>query len=237
VRLTIVGSSPAWPNPGSAHAGYLVESGGRRLLVDCGPGVLARLREHEHWPSVEAIAITHAHLDHVGDLVPWLWGLRMGPGNDGPAPELWLPPGARTILEQLASGESLDEAFVVREYGEEQPFEAAGLSVVPVRMSHFDTVAFGLRVSDGTATIAFSGDTGPTDALVELARDADLLVCEATIADPPPDVAGRGHLSAGEASDAATRAGARRLLVTHRPVELPAPDGIAVAVDGLVVDL
>src|SRR3954452_24581425 len=69
VNLTVVGCSPAWPNPGRAHSGYLLEHEGRRLLVDCGPGVLARLREHEPWPSVDAIAITHTHLDHCGDLV------------------------------------------------------------------------------------------------------------------------------------------------------------------------
>ena len=44
VRLTVIGSSPAWPNPGSAQSGYLVEGEGA-LLLDCGPGVLARLRE------------------------------------------------------------------------------------------------------------------------------------------------------------------------------------------------
>jgi ribonuclease BN (tRNA processing enzyme) len=237
VRLTVVGSSPAWPNPGSAHAGYLVESNGRRLLVDCGPGVLARLREREVWPSVEAIAITHAHLDHVGDLVPWLWGHLMGPARGTPAPELWLPPGGQASLETLVAGESLAEAFSVRHYRDGEQFTAAGLTIVPVAMRHFGIAAFGLRVSDGTATIAFSGDTGPTDALDVLARDVDLLVCEATTADPAPAAVDRGHLSAGEAVAAATRAGARRLLLTHRPIELAPPDGVQVAVDGLVIEL
>ena len=74
VRLAVIGSSPAWPNPGGAHSGYLLEAGGKRLLLDCGPGVLPRLREREPWPHVDAIAITHFHLDHWGDLVPWVWG-------------------------------------------------------------------------------------------------------------------------------------------------------------------
>src|SRR2546421_5408538 len=62
VKLTVVGCSPAWPNPGGAQSGYLVETDGSRLLLDCGPGVLARLRELEDWPRVDAIAITHFHL-------------------------------------------------------------------------------------------------------------------------------------------------------------------------------
>ena len=74
MRLTVIGSSPAWPNPGGAHSGYMVTANGSRVLLDCGPGVLARLREMEAWPGVDAIAITHWHLDHWGDLVPWVWG-------------------------------------------------------------------------------------------------------------------------------------------------------------------
>ena len=61
VRLTVIGSSPAWPNPGSAQSGYLLEGDGS-LLLDCGPGVLGRLRQLELYPP--SIAITHFHLDH-----------------------------------------------------------------------------------------------------------------------------------------------------------------------------
>jgi ribonuclease BN (tRNA processing enzyme) len=231
VRLTVVGSSPAWPNPGSAHAGYLVESGGRRLLVDCGPGVLSRLREREGWPRVDAIAVTHCHLDHVGDLVPWLWGYLMGPVQGEPAPPVWLPPGGRDATAPLGP---LSDGFELHEYAERVPFEAAGFEIVPIGVPHFGVAAFGLRVSDGAATIAFSGDSGPSEALAELADGANLFVCEATTDTPPADGAERGHLTASEAVAAAGRT---RVLLTHRPVELPPPHGAEVAYDGLVVEL
>src|SRR5512140_641038 len=102
VKLTVVGCSPAWPNPGSAHSGYLLEAGGRRLLLDCGPGVLARLRADEGWPRIDAIVISHFHLDHYGDLVPWLWGHLMGPVAGTRGPGLWVPPGGRERLTQFA---------------------------------------------------------------------------------------------------------------------------------------
>src|SRR5215813_8844695 len=60
VKLKVVGSSPAWPNPGGAQSGYLIEGPGR-LLLDCGPGVLARLRELDSangWPHVDAIVVS-----------------------------------------------------------------------------------------------------------------------------------------------------------------------------------
>src|SRR5260370_26976955 len=69
VKLTVVGCSPAWPNPGGAQSGYLVEGEGR-VLLDCGPGVLARLRARESWPRVDALVLTHFDLGHWGDLVP-----------------------------------------------------------------------------------------------------------------------------------------------------------------------
>jgi ribonuclease BN (tRNA processing enzyme) len=235
VRVTVVGSSPAWPNPGSAHTGTLVETETSRLLVDCGPGVLSRLRVDGGWPHVDAIVLTHCHLDHCGDLVAWLWGRLAGPGRGAERTPLWLPPGGRGAVEALASGEPLDGAFAVHEYADRQAFEAAGFEVRPIRVPHFQAVAFGLRITAGETTVAFSGDSGPSPALAELATGADLFLCEATIPDGVPAGPDRGHLSAAEALQAG--AGARRVVLTHRPVELPVPEGAEVARDGLVLEL
>jgi len=239
VRLTIVGCSPAWPNPGGAQSGYLVEGGGR-LLLDCGLGVLSSLRRREPWPLVDAIVLTHFHLDHWGDIPSWVFGASFGPGRDATPPQLWVPPGGRATLEsfgeQLGFGARLDHAFVLHEYADGVVFEAAGFELTPLRLMHYDELTFGLRVSDGQATLAYSGDTAPTPNLTELARDADLFLCEATLAraEPADD---RGHLDADEAVAAFEASGAKRLIVIHRPEELPLPAGIERARDGLVVEL
>ena len=101
MRVHVVGCSPAWPNPGGAQSGYLVEEDGRRLLLDCGPGVLPRLRRLEPWPRVNAIVITHFHLDHWGDVVPWAFGGLFGSGREVEPPELWLPRGGREVIHGL----------------------------------------------------------------------------------------------------------------------------------------
>ena len=239
MKLTVVGCSPAWPNPGGAQSGYLLEGAGR-LLLDCGPGVLARLREREPWPLVDAIVLTHFHLDHWGDLVPWIFGAVFGAGRDAPPPELWLPPGGSETLREWGGrfgfGSHVDRAFVVREYADDTPFEAAGFQVLPAALTHYDELTFGLRVTNGRASLAYSGDTAPTPRLAELARDADLFLCEATLLKPePPD--DRGHLSGEEAVAAHVSSGARRLIVIHRPDELPLADGVERAHDGLEVQL
>ena len=235
MRLEVVGSSPAWPNPGGACSGYLVDE---RLLLDCGPGVLARLREQRPWPEVEAIAITHLHLDHWGDLVPWVWGTLFGPGKPGVS--LWLPPGSgqslRPVLAQLGSEDMLERVFTVAEYEPGRPFAAAGLQVTARKVLHYDIDAFGFRI-EGSGVIAYSGDTGPCDSLAELARDADVFVCEATLGSGDEEGAERGHLAADEAVEAAARAGARRLLLTHRPQERKLPAGLELAYDGFALDV
>ena len=232
MQLRIVGSSPAWPNPGGACSGHLVDG---RLLLDCGPGVLAKLRERDEWPAVEAIAITHLHLDHWGDLVPWVWGSLFGPGASRPRPRLWLPPGGRDalrpVLARLGGETMLERVFDVDEYAERTPFGAAGLEVTAFRVLHYDVAAYGLRVA-ADRTLAYTGDTGPCAGAVELARDADLLLCEATLGEEDTEPDPRGHLSATEARELQEAAGARRLLLTHRPAERPLPQGLDLAHDG-----
>jgi ribonuclease BN (tRNA processing enzyme) len=239
VKLTVVGCSPAWPNPGGAQSGYLVEGSGR-LLLDCGPGVLARLRTLEPWPLVDAIALTHFHLDHWGDLVPWVFGASFGAGRGAKQPELWVPPGGGETLAgyggAMGFGPRLHDAFELHEYEEGVPFSAAGFDVTPVRLLHYQERTFGLRVTDGRATVAYSGDTAPTPSLTELAQDADLFLCEATLAESEPPEE-RGHLSADEAVAAFEASGAKRLVVIHRPDELPLNAGLERAYDGLELDL
>lgn len=243
MKLTVMGCSPAWPNPGGAHSGYLVQSGSRRLLLDCGGGVLARLRELDggDWPRVDAIVLSHWHHDHWGDLVSWSAGNRHGPGRGREQPELWLPPPGRSQIEdfgaQISSAEMFGEAFRIREYEEGVPFEAAGFRIVTVAVPHYIWQSYAARVTGGERTLVYSADSGPCAPLVELARDADLFVCEAAIVDGEKDWDPRTHLALDETIELFRQSGAKRLLVTHRPFELARPDGYELAHDGLEIEI
>ena len=148
---------------------------------------------------------------------------------------LWLPPGGSETLRsfgaRLAFAPQIDGVFDVREYEDGVPFTTGGFEVTPLRLLHYTVGTFGLRVSDGRATVAYSGDTAPSANLEELARDADVFLCEATLAAPEPPEE-RGHLTADEAVAAFEASGARRLLVIHRPDELPLNGGVERARDG-----
>lgn len=240
MRLTVIGCSPAWPNPGGAQSGYRIEAGGTRVLLDCGPGVLSRLRREEPWPVLDAIVISHFHLDHWGDLVPWVWGTIFRSGGEVP-PLLWLPPGGRAALAdhggRLGSPDMFEQVFTMHEYRSGERFAIGGIEVTPLPVLHYRMPTHGLRLEAGGKAIAYSADTGPTPVLEQLARDTDLLLCEATLRDAAGDGPPRGHLSAAEAVEAARRAGAHRLLLTHRPAELPLEEDAELVHDGFATDV
>jgi len=73
---------------------------------------------------------------------------------------------------------------------------------------------YGFRVSHGGASVAYSGDTGESAELVRLAKDADVLLCEASFLDEPGLPAGL-HLNGRQAAEHAARAGVGTLVLTH----------------------
>jgi ribonuclease BN (tRNA processing enzyme) len=164
-----------------------------------------------------------------------------GLGRDHDAPELWLQPGGRDVLrsfgERLGQPDMFERTFTIREYEEGEPFTAAGFKVTPIRLPHYTLLTFGFRVSNERRVLAYSGDSAPSEKLSDLARDVDLFVCEATLERGELDGQPRGHLSVEEALRAFEASGARRLLLTHRPTELPVENGLELAYDGLQLDL
>jgi len=170
-----------------------------------------------------------------------VWALWFGPAAEQPRPDLWVPPGGDKLLaeigQRLGTPDMFHQAFTVREYAEGKAFETAGFRITPRRVLHYDLLAFGFRVACNGKTMAYSGDSGPSDQLAELARDADLFLCEATLERGELDGQPRGHLSLEEACAAYEASGAKRLLITHRPSELPLDGALEQAYDGLELEI
>ena len=102
----MLGKSPAWQDADGACSGYLVRGGGQTVLLDCGPGVFAKLRRHVDYVEVDAVVITHLHADHILDLVPFASGLRYGPRDgSGRARGCIAPPGALEAFARHVPGD------------------------------------------------------------------------------------------------------------------------------------
>ena len=226
LSLTVLGASPSTINPGGAASGYLVRGGGSAVLLDCGPGVVGRLRARLSIDQLDAVVISHFHADHFMDLVALRYGLKYGRWRTVGPLLVYLPPSGEHYLATL--GQALDgdprcfsDVLALREYAAAQPLEIGGLRLTPRAVQHY-VPAFAITLEHQGRKLAYSGDAAPCPALVEAARDVDLFLCEATLAsgaedNPPP--APRGHMGADEAGIVARTAGARRLLLTHLPAE------------------
>jgi ribonuclease BN (tRNA processing enzyme) len=237
VRITVLGKSPAWQDADGACSGYLVEAGGLRLLLDCGPGVFAKLRCFADYAAIDAVVISHLHADHILDLVPFASGLRYAPrhqpvpvagwpGTDEPAkPLLIAPPGAREAFAHLSTAgamraEHIEGAFALREYDPADTVTVGELTLRFAPVPHF-IPCNAVELSQNGARLTFSADCAPNDALTELARHTDLLLIEATL--PRPEREGpRGHLTPAEAGEHGAKARAKRLVLTHYSDELDA---------------
>ena len=88
MRLTVLGKSPSWQDAGGACSGYLIEEEGTSVLVDCGNGVFAKLRERIDYIDLDAVVLSHLHADHFLDLVPYAYALTYAPRQRAHGPPL-----------------------------------------------------------------------------------------------------------------------------------------------------
>jgi ribonuclease BN (tRNA processing enzyme) len=224
MRLLVLGKSPAWPDPGGACSGYLLEHGGFSLLLDCGAGVLGKLTEVTDYLTLDGILISHLHADHILDLIPFSYALHLSPRRSDPPrrPPLHAPPQSLAMFRRLGacwSNEQLiTEAFAVSEYDPMVQLQIGPFRVRFREVPHY-TQSFACEFAVDGSRITFGADCGPNDALAEFAQDTDLLIVEASLREPDHDVP-RGHMTPAEAGQAGRAARARRLLVTHFSDEL-----------------
>jgi ribonuclease BN (tRNA processing enzyme) len=224
VRITVLGKSPAWQDADGACSGYLVQEAGRALLLDCGNGAFSKLRRFHDYGAVDAVVISHLHADHILDLVTYASALTYAPRR-GPAarPRLHVPEGGRDALRRICGGAGMPEEHVEHafELGEYRPEDELDVGPMRVRLSpvrHFlPTCA--IDVAAGPGRFTYGADTAPDERLVAFARGTDLLMLEATLPRVEDD-GPRGHLTPAEAGEHASRAGARRLVLTHISDEL-----------------
>lgn len=220
IELTILGACAACPAAGRASSSYLVRSGTTSLVLDCGPGSLPNLRRQIDFAAVSAIVLSHLHADHILDLVPYHDGLRYSPAADpNRRVPLWTPPGGAARLAVLGSALGHDATYFEQTFAITEYDPAAGLTLGDLRLRFAPTQHYipcwAIRCEAGGAVLVYSADTGPAAAVAELARGADLFLCEATLLEPRAGEEQPGHLTAAEAGALARQAGVRRLLITH----------------------
>lgn len=219
-RLVVLGSCGAWPEPGRACSGYVLEYAGFRIVIDLGYGTLGRLLDHIDSTAadgIDAVVITHKHPDHMLDL-HGLFRARWFSGRDGVPIPVYAAEGVRERLIGLEEDDdgAIDQVFTWHGLPGKQ-YQLGPFRLDSWALPHFVPNA-GVRFTADDIIVAYTGDTGPDPALAQLGRDADLFIVEAsdrhqhrtTPADQP-----RMHLTARDAGEAGNAAGTRRLMLSH----------------------
>ena len=213
MRVTVIGCAGSFPGPDSPASCYLLEAEGFRLVLDLGNGALGVLQRYAELFGIDAICLSHLHADHCVDLGAY-WVARQYTA-EGPRPSIpvYGPPGT---AERVAGfgGEDVERVRERFDFIDHAPETGIGpFRVSTMHMNH-PVETFGFRIEHAGWRLAYSADTGESDALVRLAEGADLLLCEASFLDGPdnrPDL----HLSARQAAEHAVQAGVGELVLTH----------------------
>ena len=221
MKLIILGSGTTVPlaERGSPSIAVFIDK--EFLLLDIGPGTVRQLAvaglNHE---DIDYIAVSHFHPDHTADLIHLIFATRHPPVLKKRKPFTIIgPKGITRFLEGLKKpyGTWLDlptGLMGIEEIHNEKPDrkEFKGFTLVSAPLRH-TAQSIGFRIEDHSGnSLVYSGDTGPCEELVDLARGAGLLILESSF---PDGQAVDGHLTPSQAGEIATRAGVTRLVLTH----------------------
>jgi ribonuclease BN (tRNA processing enzyme) len=238
MRLTVIGCAGSFPGPDSPASCYLLEAEGFRLVIDMGNGALGVLQRYAELFSIDAICLSHLHADHCIDLAAYWVARQFAPDGAKPPIPVYGPPGtAARVTPHLgpsddpASDDPASDDPASDDPASDDPaaepelprFDFHDLAVGTAEIGPFRITAdhmnhpvetFGFRVEHEGWRLAYSADTGESDALVRLAEGADLLLCEASFLDGQ-DTRPNLHLTARQAAEYADRAGVGQLVLTH----------------------
>jgi len=221
MELIILGSGTSVPHPQRASPSIALFIDDQFLLMDIGPGTLRQLAiAGLQFEDIDYICISHFHPDHTADLIHFFFATRYPPILSKRKPfTIVAPKGFNQFLTLLkrSYGNWLDlpdglmriEELNIEEK-ERKEFDKFKITSAPVDHTPH---SLGFRVEDSSGkVIVYSGDTGYCKEIVDLSRDADLLILESSFPDGQEI---KGHLTPSQAGDIATRSGAIRLLLTH----------------------
>lgn len=222
MQVTVIGSSGSYPSLGNPGSCYLVDHAGTRVLLDLGSGALGALAAHVDVLTpdcLDAVILTHLHADHMVDMAAMLVARTHGPAGPLPPLPVWGPVGTAARIADVAGSTAgrIERRFTVGSLVDGARITIGSLSILSRQLRH-SVESFGLRIEADGRALTYSGDSAMTDALVELAHDADVALIEATW--PEPDTHEKRwpegvHLSGREAGQIARRAGVRHLVLTH----------------------
>jgi ribonuclease BN (tRNA processing enzyme) len=220
MELTVLGSGTSVPHAKRSSPGFWLATSGGSLLLDCSASAVHRIaQESLDWANLDAIWISHFHLDHCGGLAPLLFGTKHAPATQGRKKPLRIfgHAGLRDLLQKFSDANSYDlfkQPFPLEivEVERLEKFEILpGVEAVAEPTPHTHE-SYAIHIRDGAATFVYTSDTGYAPAIATLARRVDLLLMECSFVRNKPV---KIHLDLAEAVRLIRRAEPRLTMLTH----------------------
>lgn len=215
VRLIVLGCFGPYPTAGQSCSGYLLQNNDTSILLDCGNGVLSRLRYHmEPW-NLNAVILSHLHSDHVSDLMIMRYAIMLRRKQEPGRP---LPVYAPGFPENEFARLSYKEYVAAEAITESTQLELGGMLVTFKRGVH-PYPSYFISVESEKSKFVYSGDTEDFPSMAEIVQGADLFLCEANYLRSDIENGSTNHLAAYQAATVAKQAGVGRLVLTHHHPE------------------
>jgi ribonuclease Z len=217
MTVTVLGSGTCVPVPGRGAPGYLVRMGGMPVLVDAGPGTLARLSAAGvSYRDLSLVLVSHLHADHTLDLVTLFQASAATPGFRRTLPLSLV--GCRGLSSLLSRLFEIYDGIRPQGYALDIREMEAGAATFPpgwkltTGLSGHTPESLCFRFDFGGRVLAYSGDASARGDLARVARNADLLLCECSL---PDGWNAEDHLCPADVGAIAREAGVGRVVLTH----------------------
>ncbi|MBC7899018.1 MAG: MBL fold metallo-hydrolase [Saprospiraceae bacterium] len=220
MKLIVLGSGTSVPHPKRSSSGYWLETIGGSLLLDCSASAIDRMaQENLDWANLDAVWISHFHLDHCGGLGPFLAGTKhvVATKNRNKPLRIFGGNGIRNLIDSFDKVNNyglLEQPFPV-EIIEIEPLEEfevlPGIAAVALATPHTDE-SHAIHIRENDKTLVYTADTGFSEAVAAFARKVDLLVMECTYV---KDKKVEKHLELAEAIYLIRKAEPKKAMLTH----------------------
>jgi ribonuclease BN (tRNA processing enzyme) len=215
MKIHVLGCWGAYPAPGGATTGYLVETDESKILLDCGSGVLAQLFKEWRIEDIDATIITHHHHDHMADLGVLGYAVLLSrvQGQRKSPLLLYMPSGSADLTQELKAEPMIDLNTIT----EESVVNIGSIRITFTRTAH-PVYCLAVRMEYRGKVFVFSADSSECEGLIHIAQNADLFLCECSLYEGQEDIAKQvGHLTAKQVGQLAKNVGAKELALTHYP--------------------
>lgn len=220
IKITILGSGSFFVDVEHSAPAYLLESNGKNILLDCGPGTQNQLAKIKFDPlDLDYIFITHFHADHTSDLFDILTRFNINyKFYSGKLKKLTIygPKGLKNFVEKLADAYLLSSTlqysdFEFIEYSENIKLD--NLTIKPISVEHLGVDAFALRIELQNKVVTYTGDVVLSPGLITASKNADLLIADCAT---PKGESAVAHLSTIQVGEICRDNNVKKVILSHQ---------------------